>query len=89
MPELEEISEVIWFNLTSHPRDGAAEAQGGEMVAGLSSRTCKKLVWCSFHNTSGSQTARENGLQCLCTQAEGHHCQVPASVTLGGVWEHF
>lgn len=67
MPELEEISEVIWFNLSSHLRDGAAEAEGGEVVAGLSSRTCKKLVWCSFHNTSGSQTARENGLQCLCT----------------------
>lgn len=44
MPELEEIPEVIWFNLTSHLRDGAVEAEGGEMVAGLSSRTCKKLV---------------------------------------------
>ena len=48
---MEEISEVIWFNFTSHPRDGAVEAWCGEMAAGLSSRTCKKasLVFFSQH----------------------------------------
>lgn len=55
---MEEISEVIWFNLTSHPRDGVAEAQCGEMAAGLSSRTGEKasLVFFSQHRSFSNFT---------------------------------
>ena len=84
MPELEEISEDVWFNPTSHSRDQVTEAQRGEMAAGLSSRTRKKLVWCSSHDTSGSQTSLENGLEHLYIhRLRGLTAKVSASVTSG------
>lgn len=49
MLELENILEDAWFNPTSHFRDEEAEAQHGEMTAGLYSRTRQKLVQCFFH----------------------------------------
>lgn len=84
MPELEEISEDVWFNPISHSGDEVAEAQPGEMAAGLSSRACKKPVCCSSHDTSGSPTSFENGLEHLrIHRLRGLTAKVSASVTLG------
>lgn len=38
MSELEKIVEGVGFNPTSHFRDEVAQAQHGEMIAGLRSR---------------------------------------------------